>query len=245
MIVTDLPRYQELASNQALIFDRNGQLVTTTNDPLSYLISTKDAAWHAQQTNDIMAQELSPSEKTNRLCKVLDFLIVWSDRYLGTPHVNTANTLDLLCQQGLYTGYVPVVAKVSWCTFDTLTETNTVRAEEEIDVRPILDALTQSQLDELDQDGEYDEERPIKNIVQTCIDRCLLTYNPISPWIDTFEADMSIDLTDYIENYRQALSTPDDVAQAIQRLDTITQERINELKQRLDIICQTVLQTNA
>lgn len=218
-----------ITPEDALVLDKHGALIAITKDPNAVLMARVPSPPNLNLADDSLYDE-----NTEILCEAADTLVVWHNFYLGTPHFETASILHSLHLQGLYTGYVPVIAEVSWCILRPLLDDNETQAREEIDIRPVLDTLTHEGLEQLKQQLDLNEIDAIAPIIKTCVDRYLLTYNPISPWPGHIQAEPSIPLLDYIETYRKEPDTEDALCDAELRLNALTVARIAELKQKLD-----------
>lgn len=218
-----------ITPDAALVFDKQGALIAVSKDPNDVLLSRISDPSDVNLTDDMLYDEI-----TEVLCDTTDTLVVWHDFYIGTPHFETANILHALYKQGIYTGYVPILAEVSWCILYALLDTNKTQAQEEIDIRPVLDTFTHEDLAQLKKQLDLNEIDAIVPIIRTCIDRYLLTYNPISPWPGYYQAEPSIPLLDYIETYRAEPDTEDTLRDAEKRLNQLTTERIAKLKRTLN-----------
>lgn len=209
-----------ITPEDALVLDKHGALIAITKDPNAVLMARVPSPPHLN-----LADNSLYDENTEILCEAADALVVWHDFYLGTPHFETASILHSLHLQGLYTGYVPVIAEVSWCVLRPLLDDNETQAREEIDIRPVLDTIDDMTLSAWLHPTSIDKPHSVSmaRVIGICVERYLVdTESPIKPAPENCMIETSMSLAQYAQRFRNTPATDDELQEARRKLDALT-----------------------
>lgn len=211
-----------------VVIDDAGEVLYATPSHLQRLISLcieRYANPGITCADDVWATIPEGADPVATLCRRMDCICVWSDRYEGNPNASQADALLDLSERGLYTGPVPVVADLVWGVTDEVLGTEVEVTCDHVDVACVLDTYDLDELEALEDDT---------NRIVADLDAAHLLTRRRSLWPGTVDCYLGATFAAYLEMRRRTPDTTAEREDARRALIALTSARLYDERRRIE-----------